>query len=240
MANYVLSRDAHLCVTDDHGVILDLRRDRYLGIGPAEMRALSEVVLDWPRMEHPSTQFAREKSESITSLIAHLVETGLITKDGAKGKPAAPVRLDRPTCSLMHWAPEEHLSVRASHVANVAAASATAAVLLRLYPISRVVQRVHRRKVKSAAEQIAHDPASARELTAIFLKLGPLFFSEQNRCLFSSLALIEFLARYAIFPQWVFGIQTRPFAAHCWVQQETTVFNSTSEFALAFTPIMVI
>ena len=58
--------------------------------------------------------------------------------------------------------------------------------------------------------------------------------------LYDSLALLEYLARYGIYADWVFGVQTRPFAAHCWVQHGDIVFNDTVEHVSGYTPIMVV
>jgi hypothetical protein len=65
-------------------------------------------------------------------------------------------------------------------------------------------------------------------------------FSSKDECLYDSLALLEFLARYRIYPDWVFGVQTRPFAAHCWVQQGDIVFNDTVEHVTGYSPIMIV
>jgi hypothetical protein len=65
-------------------------------------------------------------------------------------------------------------------------------------------------------------------------------FSHRDRCLHDSLALLEFLARYDIFPDWAFGVRARPFVAHCWVQHGDIVFNDTVEHVAGYTPIMVV
>jgi hypothetical protein len=59
-------------------------------------------------------------------------------------------------------------------------------------------------------------------------------------CLYDSLALVEFLAHYRLFPQWVFGVMAEPFAAHCWVQQDDRVLNDSVDYVRGFTPIMVV
>ena len=41
---YYLSRHVHLCLTGDHVVFLDLRRDKYQAIGRAERCALTETT----------------------------------------------------------------------------------------------------------------------------------------------------------------------------------------------------
>jgi Transglutaminase-like superfamily len=79
-----------------------------------------------------------------------------------------------------------------------------------------------------------------RQLVDIFGRLRVFLFSHNEECLHDSLALLEFLARYRIFPGWVFGVRARPFVAHCWVQYEDIVFNDTVEHVAGYTPIMVV
>ena len=43
MSQYLLAPHVYLCVTDDHVVLLDLKRDKYVGVGRAQMRALQHV-----------------------------------------------------------------------------------------------------------------------------------------------------------------------------------------------------
>jgi hypothetical protein len=35
-------------------------------------------------------------------------------------------------------------------------------------------------------------------------------------------------------------VQTKPFAAHCWVQQGDVVFNDTPEHVRRYTPILAV
>src|SRR3569833_2298073 len=45
---YRLASHVYLCCTADQVVLLDLRRDRYQGIGPPEMHTLAECIEGWP------------------------------------------------------------------------------------------------------------------------------------------------------------------------------------------------
>jgi hypothetical protein len=59
--------------------------------------------------------------------------------------------------------------------------------------------------------------------------------------MFDSLALVEFLAQWHIFPDWVFGVRVDPFEAHCWVQAVEVVLSDTLSFASRwYSPIMVL
>lgn len=77
------------------------------------------------------------------------------------------------------------------------------------------------------------------ELVSIFHALRP-FYVRRYRCLFDSLCLIEFLATFGHFPQWVFGVKAAPFGAHCWVQKDRCVLNEHVECVRSFTQILVV
>ncbi len=60
------------------------------------------------------------------------------------------------------------------------------------------------------------------------------------KCLISSLMLSSFARECGASPSLVFGVQLRPFTAHCWLQDGAIVLNDTIEHCSAFTPILVI
>jgi hypothetical protein len=84
------------------------------------------------------------------------------------------------------------------------------------------------------------DLVAARKAVGAFIRLRPLLFGAQDACLFDSLALVRFLATYGLFPMCVIGVQTGPFAAHCWVQHGDVVFNDEPEYVRRFTPILAV
>jgi hypothetical protein len=119
-------------------------------------------------------------------------------------------------------------------------APAFAKFALRTWPFERVILRVKRRKALLEPQSGPLDAERARKLVEAFARYRVFLFSSKDECLYDSLALLEFLARYGIYPDWVFGVQTRPFAAHCWVQHGDVVFNDTVEHVTGYTPIMVV
>jgi hypothetical protein len=104
--------------------------------------------------------------------------------------------------------------------------------------MQQTVESVQLRNQRRVVSQVPDDKA-LRELVAIFHHLRA-YYVRKYLCLFDSLALIEFLARYRHFPQWVFGVTAEPFNAHCWVQEQDCVLNDTVEYVRGFTPIMAI
>ena len=73
----------------------------------------------------------------------------------------------------------------------------------------------------------------------LFLSVLPLFLllALTRR---TALDLRFFLARYGVFPTWVFGVKTDPFYPHCWIQQGDFVFNDTPDYIRGFSPILVV
>jgi translation initiation factor IF-1 len=58
-----------------------------------------------------------------------------------------------------------------------------------------------------------------------------------GRCLVQSMILLRFLAGLHIEAEWVFGVRTHPFEAHCWVEREMLILNDSADHARWFTVI---
>jgi hypothetical protein len=259
MARYALAEHVFVCLNGDHLVLLDLKKDRYWALEAAKTAGLGQLVGGWPvqspavslaassptqssaPLSAPSTQVtdgAADMSSDTTATIDILRSRGLLTERVRSGKDATPVAAMRPQRELI--CESERTAVRANgDWLNFFAASATAKIALRTWPFERVIRRVRRRKERLERAGGA-DTSRARELVEAFANYRVFLFSSKNECLYDSLALLEYLARHAIHADWVFGVQTRPFAAHCWVQHDDIVFNDTVEHVSGYTPIMVV
>ena len=73
-----------------------------------------------------------------------------------------------------------------------------------------------------------------------FTRLRPLFYTLRGACLLDSLTLIHFLSAEGIHPDWVFGVKTEPFDAHCWVQQGELLLNDVPDRVRQYSPILVV
>jgi hypothetical protein len=223
-----LAPDVYLCVTQGHGVFLDLKRDKYSAVlfpsgasGPLE--------------------------EKLAAQKADLVKAGLLTTDASVGRPieGAPIAgvdghifgLDDQRAFGLTGPAAEGLRIRLAEFWDFFVASWKASRDLKTRHISEIVGRVRRRKARAGAR--AFDMEKARRLTAIFRRLRP-WYPRKYLCLYDSLALVEFLARRGVHPLWVFAVQAQPFGAHCWVQTERLLLNEGTEYAGQFTPIMAI
>ena len=52
--------------------------------------------------------------------------------------------------------------------------------------------------------------------------------------------MVHFLAAEGIQPDWVFGVKTEPFDAHCWVQHGDVVLNDAPDRVRQYSPILVV
>jgi hypothetical protein len=238
MSRYLLTPHTYLCITDDHAVFLDLKRDKYIGIGRAQMEALAASLKGWPQKLFPASQ--NGAGQEPAPVLSKLEAAGMLTTDPAVGKEATPPVVPRPDSTLVEPDLEARAHYTFAHVMHFLASAALATFALRVLRIEGAVRRVRARK--QAAQPIRHeiDLEAARELVSAYFHLRPWLFGARNACLFDSLVLVEFLARHGLFATWVFGVETGPFSAHCWVQEGTTVFNDTPEHVRRYTPILAV
>lgn len=226
MDEYLLPAHVHCCRLDAAFVFLDLKLDEYTLI-PGETAAALSVLASQPE----------QLTEAHARSLQELVTAGLLTTRSSDGRRFTATPGNFATESMLDSEWTEELNVSAAHVWNFIAACTTAAIRLKARPIESTVAGVAWRKARHGTSRL--DMERARRLTTIFRKLRALF-PVNYLCLFDSLALIEFLARYDLFPTWVFGVRLAPWAAHCWVQHGEVAFNEDIEQAAHYTQIMAI
>ncbi len=78
----------------------------------------------------------------------------------------------------------------------------------------------------------------AMALAASFERIRP-WVPRSGRCLPASMLLLRFLKLQGLRADWVFGVRTHPFEAHCWVQHDGVVLNDSLEHVRWFTPIAI-
>ncbi|MBM0107282.1 lasso peptide biosynthesis B2 protein [Steroidobacter sp. S1-65] len=229
MSGYFLPPHVHFCQRGDAFVFLDLKQDDYMlvnGAAATALRALSSTRPDAPSLPE----------QQLSDALNELVKGGLLTNDGS-GRAIAPTQIEVAVDNLVDQETLLDTSVTLGQIVNFFVACSAAKLSLRWRSIEATVMSVARRKEKRASRPI--DMTRARALTAAFLKLRGLF-PANYLCLFDSLALLHFLAKYDIHPTWVFAVRLEPWAAHCWVQHQQYTFNEEAEDAVAYTPVMVI
>jgi Transglutaminase-like superfamily len=237
--SYLLSQHAYVCATHDGVVFLDLRRDKYLGLGGAQAHALSSVVQGLPEYRG-STTVEVEKAYA-TDVAELLIAEGLLTRDPVLGKSAAPVKLtaERSLVALGEDL-ERPRKIRSAEAGRFLVACVSTTCLLRTHSMFKVVQHVTARTDRLATYATTFDPDRTAELVSIFRRLRTYLFTARGHCLFHALALRHFLASNGVFASWVVGVRTSPFAAHSWLQLNHYVMDATPEEISPFTPILVV
>lgn len=243
-----LSEDVYVCVTEGHGIFLDLKQDKYsavmfnAGDKDAENPADVQRVTD-PSVSNEVSTLARRLAYQREALLA----AGLLTTDMAKGRPIEATPVERPQAHIFGLDDQRafgltgpaaaELNIGVLDLWDFFAASWRASRDLKTNHIAQIVEGVRRRKQACGNPKV--DVGEVRRLTAIYRWLRP-WYPRKYLCLYDSLALLEFLARRRVYPLWVFAVQAQPFGAHCWVQHDCLLLNEGTEYAGRFTPIMAV
>ena len=248
-----LARHIFPCDVDGHLIVLDLHKDKYMRLGDDEAHAMRQMFngrmaalqqSPAPAPAGSSTQaHASIPTNAASQAIETLIDQGVLTSDPAEGKDAFPAPPAQATLDMKGYPHDGLPAIRAGHLISCARAVVRAKYMRMFWPIERTVGRVNARRERNAGRAAA-DPttdeglARIRELVEIFRILKVLFYTAKDHCLFDSLALVEFLAIYRIYPMWVFGVRMGPFGAHCWVQDGSFVYNDSVDHTGSFQPVM--
>lgn len=222
------------CDTNDGLLFLDLRHNKYLGIGKEDRDALSRAF-----------NMSVEKSQPVDSqaspIVTSLSDAGILSTFRREQPAEAPSTIE-PHAAIGY---EEVISstepLDARDLLNFLIAFIRTRAELRFLSLERIVRATADRKSASNCDSRGIcDYVKLRRKTVSFRRIRPLFYSSRNACLFDSLVLVHFLARYNLFPIWIVGVKARPFGAHSWVQEEALVLNDLPETVRAFTPILAV
>lgn len=239
MTAYLLSEHVYACQSGSHVILLDVLRDQYLAVDAESARLLTESVYGWPTFASGAASTVMADARRDTTIRRFLAE-GLLTTDPRAAKKPAKELIEPPSKALLEQNPETTPVIQPRYVPDFLLSFGLAAAMLRLRHFAKVVTRVRARREREAANSGDLDLGDAAELVAAFDALRPFAFASKDACLLHALALLEFLSLHRIFPSWVFGVRTEPFAAHCWVQHRDVVFNDVPDYVSRYTPIMAI
>lgn len=218
MTRLFLAPDVHAAVVGLDLVLLDVRRDAYF--------CLPGVT---PHLTGPVT--AGELRGLSDELGQDLLDARM-AQAGRDVRPA-PLAVIRPCRDLTTSA-----AVRPTRLELLSFACGLAE-LGRTY-----WRRPFRQVLAHAAERrrALGDPGPDRAQAAIrrcraFQALLP-WSPIQGACLLQSALLLAYLDRIGVAADWVFGVRTWPFSAHCWLQAGDLVLNDTVERVGPYVPIL--
>ncbi len=254
-STWCLNPDVYACLSNERMVFLDLRHDRYFCLSREQTQKLHALVTPSAciTVRSETVPGAAAPASSMTP-VASLIKRGILTPcpiEQAGERNAGvitPFSIDGQVKlaqkNLLDGYRLQDTPLKAFDIWNFLASSATAGSLLRHSQIKAIVERVKDRKDPAhpllGTSQISHANLSrTRHIVSLFYQLRP-FWRRDYLCLFDSLALVEFLHRYDLYPAWIFGVTVEPFAAHCWVQDEHFIYNDTCEAVRHYTPIMMV
>lgn len=185
-------------------------------------------------------QVPQKSGRFVTATLNSLEASGVLTRDPRKGSIATCAPAERAECSALEVSLDYRPRIRIGHIFVFFRCLLAAKLLLTLKPLRAIVHHVRRHGETMAVGRSIGDSAGANELANVFKHLRPLLFAGRKRCQLDTLGLILFLAHYHIRSQWVFGVQTGPWSAHCWAQIGPTVLNDSVEHVLRYTPILLV
>lgn len=225
-----------------HWVILDIDRDKYLCVDRCQFEALGPSLHGWEATTGERDGVTLNQAavpEDAVALANDLLSLNILSERADHAKGALPTAYPLPTEAFDLDSPARSRRSLLTHAGSFFASAARASRELRGQRLQATVEWVRARKNHTAGRYGPFDHQRAVALVSVFDRMR-WFYPRAYLCLFDSLALIHFLARFHVYPDWVFGVAAEPFEAHCWVQAGSVVLNDTVERVSAFTPIMYI
>lgn len=220
---YRLREGLAFCAFEDCAIILDVRADRYLRVGPR-----AAITLAW---------VAGTISTAVRPWqMERLARLGLIERAAVEPHRSYAHWLDLPHRSLTETGTDDSYWSFALAL-EVAWATLAARAAVRLRRFERLIATVGSKRARRSARSTK--TGDLERLACAFdqhRRLVPL----RTVCLADSLALLTFLARRGHFPHLVLGVAAHPFAAHCWVQSGGAVVNDALDHARLFKPILIV
>jgi hypothetical protein len=236
IASLRLADHVRACCADGQVILLDMHRNRYVGVGGAQLPALARAIEGWPVSpdgpSHPRTPPA------IDALTAPLRAQGLLTRAATGG--AAATTIEVPVRSLNAEDVVHGAAIGWRRLVRFLTSAITASTWLSWRSLATIARLVAARRARLATHDGPASPDAMRTLVAGYLRLRPFAFSAHDRCLHDSLILMHFLAGEGVFANWVIGVRTQPFGAHSWVQSGDTVLNDQHEHVRRYQPILVV
>lgn len=234
-AQYRLAAHVRACRVEEQVVLLDLRANRYLGVGGPQLSAMARFIVDWPFTEAKPSSTNSEAG--LERWLVTLIERKMLTSAADADQPRGTIHA--PTETLNTDLLAARRVIRWRTLLDLGWSAAVSSHWLKRRSLADIagavggLRRQHDTQVAPAADML-------RASVASYTRLRPFVLTTHDKCLHDSLTLVHFLARRGLYPNWVVGVRTRPFGAHSWVQEGSLVLNDLHETVRAFKPILVV
>jgi hypothetical protein len=218
-------------VSAEGAVLLDLKRDAYIGLDARQSQSLAEVVEGWPRI----LVLNEIGNRGDCSPLDELKSRGLL-RISPQGRLATPFQVTPALHELSPWGPSSRYRVRIGQVFVFLRALLFAKLALRFLTLYSLTQRQAQRRCTLAP----FDLDRARAVVGAYQKIRTWTFARRSRCMLDTLTMLNFLTHYGLYPDWIIGVHVRPFSAHTWLQHGPWVLNGTPMFVRRYEPILVV
>jgi hypothetical protein len=227
-----------------HGVVLlDLKRNRYLGLGHSDVLVLSKYAQGFPVLDQRAgfcvgTQVDHSKH---AAMLETFLQRGIITMGRAHTGDivSSAVSLHGALISLGDEMTGQTINP-GRHVPSFLFSLLWSSACLRCLPLRVIVQHVYRRHSAAIDKGYTFNISATSALVDAFRLIRPYFFLAKEHCLLHALTLVNFLALYGEFPLWVFGVNSDPWTAHSWVQHDHYLLDCNPENVCGLEPILAI
>lgn len=220
---YRLRHDLSFCIASDRTVFLDVVGDRYFCLDAAAESQFRDLI------------GGHDLSSRSIARLKPLLDQGLIVSAELPGiSPQAPPS-PAESSLLDDWDGDFTLAALPAALIRQTYCSFS----YRRRGLRKNLDAIRTLKTKLASRDDADDQTAARGIVEAHLLCGRLLPS-RDRCLPRSLALVTALLKAGHRADLVFGVNTSPFAAHCWVQRGRQVLNDSLDHARKYTPILVL
>jgi hypothetical protein len=217
-------------------VLLDLKQNRYRGLGMEHAQQLATLAANWSSISTEAQHLPESPRERALAQAAAFIKAGLLSQDPPEvtfKTTAVNLKTQLTSIGLEQSA---IAPIRAHHVLMFIRACLWSKKALKSRTLYSIACEISAEKPPSGAGNLQR----TIELVCIFRRLRPYAFASQDRCLFHALALLRFLSHYGSHPTWVIGVCARPWAAHSWLQIDNCILDSSPEEICRFTPILAI
>ena len=235
---FVVAPHVRLCAIDEQVILLDLRVNRYVGLGGAVLGSLASLVEDWP-LQISAEEPHRSDSAVMNRLEPLLARGWLIgASEHSSADDLPPVRLPEARRTVDEESDPLPAAAGSMRTLRCFSSAISASWSLRRSSLLANARQVARHR--TSLRMTGDGSAQIVSVVSAYRRLRPLLFTARDRCLHDSLTLVRFLAAEGISAHWVIGVRIKPFAAHSWVQYDDVVLNDQHERVRAYHPILIV